>query len=141
MADCGFQLVFSLGPKEQEDSHQGVLNENEELYDHAIDCYRTALKHNPHSLDALAHLAHIFKVQKQYPNAVMSYNQYLSLRPQDGEAWMNLGECLLALQELNKAHLCLKNANKLLKQVCPSASVVSILCPPAHQIETTREQN
>ncbi|EDR26454.1 hypothetical protein, conserved [Entamoeba dispar SAW760] len=94
----------------------GILNENEELYDEAIRCYVTALNHNPSNLEALSHLAHIYKLKKQYINAVFSYDKYLKINAEDGIAWMNLGECFLALQELNKAHSCLKNANKFIKQ-------------------------
>lgn len=94
----------------------GILNENEDLHTEAIRCYEISLKHNPYNLDALLHLAHIYKLKKQYLEAVHCYDEYLKINPKDGHAWMNLGECFLALYELNKAHTCLKNANKFLRQ-------------------------
>ncbi|ELP93416.1 hypothetical protein EIN_058710 [Entamoeba invadens IP1] len=93
----------------------GILNENEELYDQAIECYMTALNHNPMNLDALSHLANIYKIKKQFIQAVFNYDKYLKINSTDGTAWMNLGECFLALQEINKAHNCLKNANRFIK--------------------------
>ncbi|KAL7715288.1 Tetratricopeptide repeat protein [Entamoeba marina] len=94
----------------------GILNENEELYDQAIECYTTALKHNPLNLKALSHLAHIYKIKKQFMEAIFTYDRYLKISCEDGVAWMNLGECFLSLQELNKAHQCLKNANKYIQE-------------------------
>lgn len=94
----------------------GILNENEGLCDQAINCYKTALQHNPENREAMSHLAHIYKIKKQYLDAIISYNKYLAINSDDGVAWMNMGECFLALQELNKAHTCMKNANKFLKQ-------------------------
>lgn len=93
----------------------GILNENEELYDEAIQCYETALKHNKNNLEALSHLAHIYKIKKNYMEAINKYDEYLKIQPEDGNAWMNLGECFLCLREINKSHICLKNANKFMK--------------------------
>ncbi|KAL7716217.1 Tetratricopeptide repeat protein [Entamoeba marina] len=94
----------------------GKLNENEELYEESIECFSTALKHNPQNLSALSHLARIYKIRKRYLEAIFTYDKYLKISCEDGVAWMNLGECFLALEELNKAHQCLKNANKFVQK-------------------------
>lgn len=94
----------------------GALAERMGNTEQALQCYQSALRHNPNSTKALSQAAGIYRTREDHKEAAELYKRLLQLEPSNGETWGALGHCALLLGELQQAYqayqqalLCLNN--------------------------------
>ncbi|KAI8376261.1 uncharacterized protein BYT42DRAFT_498646 [Radiomyces spectabilis] len=82
----------------------GNLAEMMTDYDKAMNCYESALRHNPYSIPALSQIASLCRGREQFGRAVEYFKRILSIQENNGETWAALGHCYLMMDNLQEAY-------------------------------------
>ncbi|KAI8992668.1 hypothetical protein BDB01DRAFT_779233 [Pilobolus umbonatus] len=88
----------------------GNLAEMMADWERAINSYEAALRHNPYSINALSHIASLWKGREQFPKAIDYYKRILSVQDNNGEIWSALGHCYLMMDNLQDAYQAYQQA-------------------------------
>ncbi|KIJ24784.1 hypothetical protein M422DRAFT_77150 [Sphaerobolus stellatus SS14] len=88
----------------------GAVAEQMQDLDRAQQAYEHALRHNPHSINALMQLAGIARVRENYNKAVEYFQRVIQIQSDHGEAWSAIGHCYLMQDELQKAYSAYQQA-------------------------------
>ncbi|KAI8379627.1 uncharacterized protein BYT42DRAFT_495925 [Radiomyces spectabilis] len=73
-------------------------------YDKAMNCYESALRHNPYSVVALSQIASLCRGREQFGRAVEYFKRILAIQENNGETWAALGHCYLMMDNLQEAY-------------------------------------
>ncbi|KAL0094606.1 hypothetical protein J3Q64DRAFT_1629680 [Phycomyces blakesleeanus] len=88
----------------------GNLAEMMTDYDKAINCYESALRHNPYSVAALSQIASLCRGREQFGRAVDFFKRILDIQESNGETWAALGHCYLMMDNLQEAYQAYQQA-------------------------------
>ena len=72
-------------------------------YDNSITMYNESLKYNSLNIDALKNRGNIFAINKDYTSAILDYQQAIDINPDDAGLYLNLGNILHQLGDINTA--------------------------------------
>ncbi|ORZ11911.1 hypothetical protein BCR42DRAFT_332193 [Absidia repens] len=73
-------------------------------YEKAMNCYESALRHNPYSIVALTQIASLCRGREQFARAVEYFKRILAIQENNGETWAALGHCYLMMDNLQEAY-------------------------------------
>ncbi|ORX56805.1 TPR-like protein [Hesseltinella vesiculosa] len=73
-------------------------------WDKATTAYKSALRHNPYSLQALRQIANVCRAREEFEQAIDYFQRVLSLQNRDGDTWGALGHCYLMTNDLQQAY-------------------------------------
>ncbi|KAI8091265.1 uncharacterized protein B0P05DRAFT_568665 [Gilbertella persicaria] len=88
----------------------GNLAEMMTDYDKAMNCYESALRHNPYSIAALSQIASLCRGREQFGRAVDYFKRILAIQENNGETWAALGHCYLMMDNLQEAYQAYQQA-------------------------------
>lgn len=107
----------------------GNLAEMMTDYDKAMNCYESALRHNPYSVVALSQIASLCRGREQFGRvkcvcvrvyimcshllfiqAVEYFKRILAIQENNGETWAALGHCYLMMDNLQEAYQAYQQA-------------------------------
>ncbi|KAI9099389.1 hypothetical protein DFS34DRAFT_69111 [Phlyctochytrium arcticum] len=88
----------------------GTLAESMNEPERAITAYEAALRHNPHSIQALTQAAALCRAREQYAKAVDYFQRILNIDQANGEIWGALGHCFLMMDDLQRAYTAYQQA-------------------------------
>ncbi|CAO3702566.1 unnamed protein product [Rhizopus stolonifer] len=95
---------------EQTWSTMGNLAEMMTDYEKAMNCYESALRHNPYSVAALSQIASLYRGREQFGRAVEYFKRILAIQENNGETWAALGHCYLMMDNLQEAYQAYQQA-------------------------------
>ncbi|KAI9300863.1 hypothetical protein BJ944DRAFT_170107 [Cunninghamella echinulata] len=109
MATTGPQQLANTAQKlatinEQTWLTMGNLAEMMTDYEKAMNCYESALRHNPYSIIALTQIASLCRGREQFARAVEYFKRILAIQENNGETWAALGHCYLMMDNLQEAY-------------------------------------
>ena len=95
-------------------------------YEKAMNCYESALRHNPYSVVALSQIASLYRGREQFGRvneaiicvinvliivqAVEYFKRILAIQENNGETWAALGHCYLMMDNLQEAYQAYQQA-------------------------------
>ncbi|TPX57492.1 hypothetical protein SpCBS45565_g08190 [Spizellomyces sp. 'palustris'] len=88
----------------------GTLAESMNEPERAMNAYESALRHNPHSVQALTQAAALCRAREQYSKAVDYFQRILNIDQTNGEIWGALGHCFLMMDDLQRAYTAYQQA-------------------------------
>ncbi|KAI9254721.1 hypothetical protein EDC94DRAFT_636361 [Helicostylum pulchrum] len=88
----------------------GSLAEMMADYDKALNCYESALRHNPYSVPALTQIASLCRGREQFSKAVDFFKRILVIQENSGDTWASLGHCYLMMDNLQDAYQAYQQA-------------------------------
>ncbi|KAG2231075.1 hypothetical protein INT48_001736 [Thamnidium elegans] len=88
----------------------GSLAEMMADYDKALNCYESALRHNPYSVPALTQIASLCRGREQFSKAVDFFKRILVIQENNGDTWASLGHCYLMMDNLQDAYQAYQQA-------------------------------
>ncbi|KAF9920219.1 glucose repression mediator protein [Linnemannia zychae] len=88
----------------------GSLAESMGEIDRAMNSYESALRHNHQSINALSHIAELYRSLEDFPKAANCFKKILAIDNTNGRIWGSLGHCYLMMDELQKAYAAYQNA-------------------------------
>ncbi|KAI8885159.1 TPR-like protein [Backusella circina FSU 941] len=88
----------------------GNLAEMMTDYEKAMNCYESALRHNPYSVVALSQIASLCRGREQFGRAVEYFKRILAIQENNGETWAALGHCYLMMDNLQEAYQAYQQA-------------------------------
>ncbi|KAG0940526.1 hypothetical protein G6F60_005506 [Rhizopus arrhizus] len=88
----------------------GNLAEMMTDYEKAMNCYESALRHNPYSVVALSQIASLYRGREQFGRAVEYFKRILAIQENNGETWAALGHCYLMMDNLQEAYQAYQQA-------------------------------
>ena len=81
----------------------------------AMTFYKSALKHNTSSVNALFRIASLYRNQDQLERAVKYFKRVVTIQDNNGEVWSALGHCHLMMEDLHEAYYAYQQALKYLE--------------------------
>ena len=91
----------------------GVIKENKADYAGAIEAYKKILKKSPKKIDILLDVANGYKNLKKYPDARSYVMKALDASPDNGSAYLQLGEIYIAAADENSKNKQASYSDKL----------------------------
>lgn len=82
----------------------GSLAEMMADYDKAMNCYESALRNSPYSIQALTAIASLYRGKEQFGRAIEYFKRILAIQESNGETWASLGHCCLMVDNLQEAY-------------------------------------
>jgi superkiller protein 3 len=98
------QKILEIDPNNSLSYYQlGVVFQEQQKLDEAIDAYKKAIALDPQYADAYNNLGVALKDQKKLDPAIDAYRKAIALNPQDATAYNNLGNVLSDQKKLDEA--------------------------------------
>jgi tetratricopeptide (TPR) repeat protein len=119
-----FREVLRIEPKSSDAlrclADLALRNED---FDEAYDVYSNLVESGDQDAAVYYNTALLCQKRELAADAVSLYRQALSLEPEFGDAWLNLGHALMSLGEADEAQDCFLRAEQVKEELNPAAAI------------------
>lgn len=98
-----YQQIINHYPTAQNYNILGVLWQNHQQIELALEHYQKSLEINPNYVEALNNLGNLLQEKAEYSTAISYYQKALKIQPKSIEVLLNFAKCLGAKGEINLA--------------------------------------